>query len=221
MVLSEAEKLKIEAEEQYRMQVRSSLATDAAASISGGGTRSRNEVATESVAAAATPLFSVGLTKLIVMNVATLGIYSIYWQYKHWQIIKEREDSEILPLLRALFAPIYYYFLLGKINKAAEERGLIARSPQITLTLVYVLLFLSNIFIGSISLELDLLVWFVQFLMVPFLVILPQSVAEKVNKSSIPKYKVNARFSELNWLAIVLGIGFQVLLMLAAAAPDM
>lgn len=221
MVLSEAEKLKIEAEEQYRMQVRSSLATEALAASADVVQRSQNEVAAESVAATATPLFSVGLTKLIVMNIATLGIYSIYWQYKHWQIIKEREDSEILPLLRAIFAPIYYYFLLGKINKAAEECGSKARSPQITLTLVYVLLFLSNIFIGSISLELDLLVWFVQFAMVPFLVMLPQSVAEKVNKRSIPNYKVNARFSELNWLAIVLGIGLQLLLLLAAAGSEM
>jgi hypothetical protein len=41
------------------------------------------------------PYFAVSLLKLTVMSVCTFGIYELYWFYKNWRLIMEREKIDI------------------------------------------------------------------------------------------------------------------------------
>ncbi len=55
----------------------------------------------------AKPLFfPVSITKLIILSICTIGIYEVYWFYKNWEIIKQREYSKISPFWRAIFSAI-------------------------------------------------------------------------------------------------------------------
>jgi hypothetical protein len=54
------------------------------------------------------PLFAVSAFKLVIMSVFTLGLYQIYWFYRNWTCIKERDRSRILPALRSIFGIIYH-----------------------------------------------------------------------------------------------------------------
>jgi hypothetical protein len=47
----------------------------------------------------------VSLTKFIVLSLLTGGIYELYWFYKTWRFVRDRDSSTIMPFWRALFSP--------------------------------------------------------------------------------------------------------------------
>lgn len=51
------------------------------------------------------------------MNVITWNLYTLYWFWKNWRYIKERDRSSILPWARALFSQLWYYALLSDIRR--------------------------------------------------------------------------------------------------------
>jgi len=58
------------------------------------------------------PIFSpVSKTKLAVMSICTLGMYDLYWFYKNWGLVKDRNNLEIKPFWRAFFAFFYCHLI--------------------------------------------------------------------------------------------------------------
>ena len=55
--------------------------------------------AAEEIADSAPMYFPVSLTKLVVISFWTFGLYEIYWFYKNWSLINQREDINIMPVL--------------------------------------------------------------------------------------------------------------------------
>ena len=75
--------------------------------------------------AAGVPMFfPVSLLKFTVMSLATLGMYSIFWFYRNWSLVRQREGLSIIPAMRALFAIFFCYALLARVRKAAVESGI-------------------------------------------------------------------------------------------------
>lgn len=68
--------------------------------------------------------FATSPVKFVAMSVCTFGIYEIYWSYKNWRIIRDRDTSEIMPFWRSFFYPLWHYSLLTELNKALESRAL-------------------------------------------------------------------------------------------------
>ena len=58
--------------------------------------------------------------KFVILSVLTLGAYQIYWFYKNWAFIRERDHSDIWPWARALFAPLFFDSLSADIKKELE-----------------------------------------------------------------------------------------------------
>ena len=83
-------------------------------------------LATETVADSvlAPTYFAVSPLKLLVMSTCTLGLYEIYWYYKHWCSVKEREKSDIAPLGRAFFAFIFCYSLFKRIQATGQSHNI-------------------------------------------------------------------------------------------------
>ncbi len=67
---------------------------------------------------------AVSPVKFVAMSLCTFGLYEIYWSYKNWQIIKDRDGSEIMPFWRAAFYPLWHYSLLTELNKSLVSRAL-------------------------------------------------------------------------------------------------
>lgn len=65
--------------------------------------------------------FPVTLLKFIVLSVSTFNIYLLYWFWKNWRYVKERDKSSIIPWARSLFSIIWYYFLLADIYKHQDK----------------------------------------------------------------------------------------------------
>lgn len=60
--------------------------------------------------------FPVSLLKFSLMSICTLGLYQIYWSYKNWRFIKDRDRSKISPVWRSFFHPLWYFSLLKDID---------------------------------------------------------------------------------------------------------
>jgi hypothetical protein len=68
--------------------------------------------------------FPVSLLKLTVMSIATFGIYELYWFYKNWKLIKQREKIKIAPFWRAFFAYFFCYQCFSDIRAQATSLDL-------------------------------------------------------------------------------------------------
>ena len=76
------------------------------------------------------PLYHhVSMTRFIVYSICSLGLYELFWAYRNWKFIKERDRSGIMPFWRSVFLPLWCYSLTKDI---ADSRGG-ARSSVVTL----------------------------------------------------------------------------------------
>jgi len=72
---------------------------------------------------AATRYYAVSTPKLVVLSMATFGLYDVYWFYKNWVEIKRRERANIIPWARALFSVFYAYSCFDRVRKSAANTG--------------------------------------------------------------------------------------------------
>lgn len=140
--------------------------------------------------------FPVSSLKLIVMSVCTFGIYEVYWYYKNWSLIKEREKLNIAPFWRAFFAYFFCYALFKSIQATADSQKIkksIAPGPLATGWIVITLLW-----------KLPDPYWLITFFAVFFL--LPvQMVVNEINLNANPKYDPNNKFTGWNIAGAVIG----------------
>ncbi|HEX6202495.1 MAG TPA: hypothetical protein VF100_05785, partial [Thermoanaerobaculia bacterium] len=87
------------------------------------------------------PFFAVSRRKLLVMSLATAGLYEIYWFYKHWQAVNRWEVNKVWPVARALFSPLFAYSLFERIRHAAALREV--RAPALSSGLLALAYFLA------------------------------------------------------------------------------
>jgi len=68
-------------------------------------------------------LYVVSPAKLLVLNVATFNLYSVFWFWCHWVTISRNEQKVLFPFFRAVFSFIYVTLLFKRFYVAAEQRG--------------------------------------------------------------------------------------------------
>lgn len=81
----------------------------------------------------------VAVWKFVVLWVTTLGLYQIWWAWRGWRHVRERDQSRIRPFWRALFFWIWLHPLLADIarasGRAAGLRELLALAAVLALGL--------------------------------------------------------------------------------------
>jgi hypothetical protein len=96
------------------------------------------------------PLYVVSLGKLTLLFVATLGVYQIYWFYKHWQQHKAATGENIMPFWRAVFSVFFVHKLFAAIS--ARSSGPEATSwSHAKLANVFVVLTIVGVVLSRIS----------------------------------------------------------------------
>ncbi len=145
----------------------------------------------------APPFFAVSVTKFIVMTIATLGCYEVYWFYRNWKLIKERERTTIRPAWRAIFAIFFVRSLFIHVRDFAHPVNKDAKAlPAGPLAMGWMVL--------------TLLAWLPgpwgYLPALAFLLVVPvQMRANLINAAVAPDHDPNSQFTALNWLAMVLG----------------
>lgn len=67
--------------------------------------------------------FIVSPVKLVVLTMASLGLYTLYWNWRHWQTIRETQGLGIFPIMRALFSIFFIGMLFSRFSKGAAKVG--------------------------------------------------------------------------------------------------
>ena len=65
----------------------------------------------------------VNSTKFILLSFLTLGLYPVWWMYKSWKFLKEKDNLDVWPVARAFFAIFFIFSLLDRILKFAKSKG--------------------------------------------------------------------------------------------------
>ena len=72
------------------------------------------------------------LKKLAVLNMATAGLYAIYWSYRNWKLLAENFNQKVIPelcligLLVPFTSPFMFWFQFGKIKQLAKQNNVAA-----------------------------------------------------------------------------------------------
>lgn len=80
------------------------LNNDAVSQVPGNG----------AVAGASPYHYAVGLRKVVILQLATMGLYSVPWFYYHWRSLKELRKENLSPFWRAFFCPIFSYSMFKR-----------------------------------------------------------------------------------------------------------
>lgn len=79
----------------------------------------------EETAGRPAPFYVVANRKFIVLFVATMGLYGVYWQYKQWSCVKAatqfESNADISPVMRAIFSVFFFHSLFGEVKQ--HSRG--------------------------------------------------------------------------------------------------
>jgi len=87
--------------------------------------------------------------RLVLMSILSFGIYEVYWLYKNWWYLKNREHLDIKPFWRGWFGIFFCHSLLHHIYNDDECNAI--QQPQFshsTLATIWVILILIANIVG-------------------------------------------------------------------------
>jgi len=156
------------------------------------------------------PAFPVSITKLVVLNLATLGGYQLVWFYQHWVAIKRRTGEPIWPFWRMFFSLLWCYSCFSSIHEEARKHRVERWISVGGLTAGWA--------ITSLLQKLPDPWWMV--CIGAFLFTIPiQREANDLIAKLTPRADRNARFTWANWLWLLLGVLFWALLIIGLMLP--
>jgi len=135
--------------------------------------------------------FAVGVPKLLVMCVFTLGLYGFYWFFRNWQLVCRRTGREAFwgPLLRTIATVFFCYPLFKRIDRALRAERLPGIYPGWT-AIAYIAL--------GLSWKLSDPWWSISLLQLVVLARV-QAGVQRLNREVVPEVSANRRLSVANW----------------------
>jgi hypothetical protein len=146
--------------------------------------------------------------KFILYYIFSFGLYSLYWMYKSWSLLKEEKNLDIWVVPRTIFG-VFFIGSLGRhtLNMAKEYGYTKTYNP----TVIFAIFFLINSITRKAPNPYDM-IYIIGF--VPLLPILEASNFYWSSKN--PELKVNNKFSVLSIILMILGC----LLLFASFLPE-
>lgn len=67
--------------------------------------------------------YPVGMLKLVLLSVACLGLYQLYWFYRNWKCVQRLTGAALNAPVRAFFYPVTAWFLFRRIDETQRAHG--------------------------------------------------------------------------------------------------
>lgn len=169
---------------------------------------------------AAPEFYVVARTKFFVLFFVTMGFYQLYWFYRHWTRHRGHHKTNISPIWRAIFSIFFTHSLCREIGQSLARAGAAYRWWPALLAWGFVLLQLVSVVserlaayeVGSPYTDLLGLA-----VMVPVAYCM-WSIQKAANLAcGQPDGESNRKFTWANWVWIVLGGLWWLLVLLSAA----
>ena len=163
------------------------------------------------------PLFlHISPARLILLSIASMGLYEAYWIYKNWRYIKERDGLNISPFWRGVFGVFFCHSLLRRIHEDQEARSIQvpAFSPGGLATGWVILIIIANIVGRAPSIAASIIAAFIP----SFLCLVPvQNYINAVTEKRNPGQKFYG-WSSGHIVCLVIGIIIWALLLIGLGA---
>lgn len=159
------------------------------------------------------PLFPLGLRKLALLYIGTLGAYQLLWLYWHWRHLRDFHGARVRPALRSLFGIFFIFPLAWRIGRGAGER----RPVLILAALGNAVLWIVLLLVARSAPDEAQLV-FLPLTLLPLLAL--QARANDVNRRHAPGHEPNTRLKWWGWLVIIVGSCLFLLAMVGAFLSD-
>lgn len=133
--------------------------------------------------------------KFCILSLSTFGLYQVYWLYKQWQFIREKENLALMPFWRAFFAPVWFFSFHHHLKADSMDRFGSNRLPP---SFVVFLLF-SGYLICTLSSRIDNI--FGQLTYISFLFLLPfVNYINYINHENKETIEFNSRFRPRHYI---------------------
>ncbi|NQZ89927.1 MAG: DUF3857 domain-containing protein [Colwellia sp.] len=145
--------------------------------------------------------FPVAPVKFLVLSLFTMGFYSAYWMYRNWNIIKQKQQSELMPIARAIFAIFWFYPLFLALKNDSVERFDKNKVMLPVIAIIFALVYFVFTLIGS-YIEygaLSLLTLLLPLFFIPFV-----KYINNVNHQDSKAYRYNSMWNVQSIIAIIL-----------------
>lgn len=153
--------------------------------------------------------FAVGIPKLCVMGLTTLGIYELYWFYKQWKCAARISNENLWAWARALFFPFTAYYLFKRMREQGAKHGV--DLPGIGGLAV-------TVFVLNISWRLPDPWWLVSiFAFLPLVTV--QKAVNAINEKVAPDMEPNRRLGAGNIVAVLVGGAITALAVVGVFMP--
>lgn len=151
--------------------------------------------------------YVVSPVKFTVLLIATMGLYRIYWSYKHWALYKASTGRRIWPLLRGVLDIFFLYSLFSKVDHQMIESGRVyCWKPKLRAVALIVLVLLGTMQSYFFGIYVTLFFGCVIPVVNTYLLVGAQRAINFLEKD--PKGRSNARFTALNYFWILIGLCF-------------
>ncbi|EGA70938.1 hypothetical protein VISI1226_02472 [Vibrio sinaloensis DSM 21326] len=167
-------------------------------------------------------LYVVSPKKFTILFLSTMGLYGIYWSYKNWSLYKSSSNDNIWPVARAFFDIFFIHSLCSKITFQTQPESEQKESSTVEwyATKYVILVIIGRVFDQLANKDIGMpYSYFVSVLLVPFTYQALYSIQLKINQYMEDESgSSNGDLSWANYLWIVIGVLFWLLIILGAVA---
>ena len=165
--------------------------------------------------------FPVTIKKFLILNIATLGTYGVFWMWRCWRWVKHHQNAVISPLARAFFSVIFFYPLFGAIRHEQEDGRKAPILAGVLLTLGYIVFSIIGTVAGAMD-DVSGAEAFASFLVSALIVFIPVPLVLWVNRlNTAPDInRVHSSWSVHTWLLLAYGVLLWALIFIGAFLSD-
>ena len=80
-------------------------------------------VSSEHILGRDTGYYPVSPAKFTALSIVTFGIYQLFWFFKNWEYVRDRDHSNISPLWRAVFSVVWCYPLIEAVRDYGDDES--------------------------------------------------------------------------------------------------
>ncbi|WP_271784428.1 hypothetical protein [Aquimarina algiphila] len=151
------------------------------------------------------------IQKFIILSVLSLGLYEVWWIYKSWRFFRDKDNLDIMPAARAIFAIFFLNSLFEKIQDFSKSKGYTKTFSSI------------GYFIGFIGLnfasKLPDPYWLISFLSMFFLIPALESLNYGIKNSGEYKVIENGKYNYRQISIIIIGSIIWILVLIGMFVP--
>jgi hypothetical protein len=162
--------------------------------------------------------YVVSIRKMLIMSIATAGMYLAFWNFKHWSNYRHTTGESVWPLPRAIFSIFFTHSLFGKIAEY-DTTGKRAGWSYDRYATAVVLIYIGNTILSWFGGGSYLITFICALVVIPITLLTKQAQVEANARCGDPAGSRNDKLTAANIFWCVLGSLYWLMLLAAMFLP--